>query len=85
MIKKLKAQLVAKNYMQIDGFDFEETFAPVVRMESVRTLFAIMAYYSLMTIHLDVMKTFLHVYSDVELYIQQPNGYVNSHYFHKVL
>src|SRR5271170_6776655 len=85
VIKELKARLVAKGYMQIDGFDFGETFAPVVRMESVQTLFAITAYYSLTAIHLDATKAFLHAYSDVELYVQQPDGYVNPRYPHKVL
>ena len=45
-IAKYKARLVAKGYVQRPGIDFEEVFAPIARLESVRLLLAIAAHYS---------------------------------------
>jgi hypothetical protein len=42
-IIKHKARLVARGFMQREGIDFDDTFAPVARMESVRLLFALAA------------------------------------------
>jgi hypothetical protein len=56
-IIKYKARLVAKGYSQQFGFDYEdETYAPVVRIEHVRMLFAIAAFFNLPVIHLDAKK-----------------------------
>jgi len=82
---KYKARLVAKGYSQIEGIDFDETFAPVVRIESVRHLFAIAAYQDLEILHVDAKTAFLNGPSDVDLYIEQPEGFVNPHYPSKVL
>ena len=44
-IAKYKARLIAKGYIQRPGIDFEEVFAPIARLESVRLLLAIAAHY----------------------------------------
>src|SRR5436190_16002573 len=62
-----KARLVAKRYSQIAGLDFTETFAPVVRIESIHTLLAIAAFYRLYILHADAKTAFLNGISDLEL------------------
>ena len=56
---KHKARLVAKGYIQKQGVNFEEVFAPVARLESVRLLLVIAAHYSWEVHHMDVKSTFL--------------------------
>ena len=58
-VVKHKAHLVAKGYVQKQGVDFEEVFAPVARLESVRLLLAIAAYHSWEVHHMDVKSAFL--------------------------
>ncbi|GJW81119.1 ribonuclease H-like domain, reverse transcriptase, RNA-dependent DNA polymerase [Tanacetum coccineum] len=59
-IIKHKARLVAKGYIQEHGIDFEEVFAPVARMETIRLLLAIAANNKWQVHHLDVKSAFLH-------------------------
>jgi len=84
-IIKHKARLVAKGYSQQFGFDFDETYAPVVRIEHVRILFALAAFFNLPIIHLDAKNAFLHGDSDFAIYIKQPPGFENSAYSEYVL
>ena len=58
-IHKYKARLVAKGYSQKPGVDFEETFAPVVRMETVRTVIALAAQFEMKVYQLDIKSAFL--------------------------
>nr|GEW15506.1 ribonuclease H-like domain, reverse transcriptase, RNA-dependent DNA polymerase [Tanacetum cinerariifolium] len=75
-IIKLKARLVAKGYIQQHGIDFEEVFAPVVRMETVRLLLAITANNKWEVHHLDVKYVFLHGALKEEVYVTQPEGFI---------
>jgi transposase InsO family protein len=84
-IMKYKARVVAKGYSQIAGLDFEDTFAPVVRIESVRHLFAIAAFYGLYILQIDAKTAFLNGDSDLELYISQIEGFEDRRNPHKVL
>lgn len=83
--EKYKARIVVKSYSQVAGLDFNETFAPVVRVESVRILFAIAAANDLYILHIDCKNTFLHGQSDVEIYVFQPEGFVDPHFPKRVL
>jgi hypothetical protein len=58
-IVKYKARLVAKGYVQWPGIDYEEAFAPVARLESVRLLLAIAAHYGWGIHHMDIKSAFL--------------------------
>src|SRR5208282_474578 len=71
-----KARFVAKGYLQRPGFDFDETFAPVARFATIRTLLAIAAGLGLRLHHMDVTTAFLYGDLDEEIYIEQPEGYV---------
>jgi len=82
---KYKARLVAKGYSQEFGFDYDETYAPVVRIEHVRILFALAAFFGLPVIHLDAKNAFLHGESDFAIYIEQPPGFENHAHIDAVL
>src|SRR5947207_4771227 len=84
-VVRYKARVVTKGYSQIAGLDFTETFAPVVRIESVRTLFAIAAFYNLYILHANAKTAFLNGNSDLELYVEQPEGFLDQNYPDEVL
>ena len=71
-----KAHFIAKGYLQHPGFDFDETFAPVARFATIRTLLAIATGLGLRVHHMDVKTAFLYGDLDEEIYVEQPEGYV---------
>jgi hypothetical protein len=72
---KYKARLVAKGYIQRQGVDYEEVFAPVARLETVRLLLALAAQQEWKVHHMDVKSTFLNGDLTKEVYVKQPIGY----------
>jgi Reverse transcriptase (RNA-dependent DNA polymerase) len=80
MIERYKHRIVAQGFPQIADLDFEETFAPVVRIESVRCLLAYAAFAALHLLHIDYKTVFLNGQSYVELYVEQPEGFANERY-----
>ena len=85
IFERYKARIVAQGFSQIAGLDFNETWAPVVRIESVRVLLALAALFDLWIIHIDAKTAFLNGNSDVELYVRQPEGFVDRRYPNHVL
>ncbi|GJZ35810.1 zinc finger, CCHC-type containing protein, partial [Tanacetum coccineum] len=77
-IIKYKARLVAKGYVQEQGIDFDEVFAPVARIETVRLILALAAYHGWQVHHLDVKSAFLHGELKEEVYVTQPEGFVQQ-------
>jgi hypothetical protein len=75
-ITKYKARLVAKGYAQREGVDFDEVFAPVARIETVRLLLALAAQNGWQVHHMDVKSAFLNGDLKEEVYVQQPPGFV---------
>ena len=71
-ITKNKARLVCKGYAQEEGLDYGETFAPVARMEGVRSLLAYAAYKGFKVYQMDVNSSFLNGILEEEVYIEQP-------------
>jgi hypothetical protein len=59
VVTRNKARLVAKDYAQVAGLDFEETFAPVARLESIRILLAYAAHHSFRLFQMEVKSDFL--------------------------
>ena len=77
-IDKYKARLVAGGDSQKEGIDFHETWAPVVKMTSVRVLLSIAAMYDLELHQMDVKTAFLNGDLEEEIYMRQPEGYTVS-------
>jgi hypothetical protein len=75
---KLKARLVVQGFKQRQGIDYSETFAPVVRLESLRILLALKAIKGWKSFQLDVKTAFLYGDIDREIYMAQPQGYVEK-------
>ncbi|GJT43758.1 retrotransposon protein, putative, ty1-copia subclass [Tanacetum coccineum] len=75
-----KARLVAKGFTQTYGVDYEETFSPVADIRSIRILIAIAAYYDYEIWQMDVKTAFLNVHLSEEVYMEQPEGFVNPKY-----
>jgi hypothetical protein len=84
-IVKRKARLVARGFVQQEGIDFDEVFAPVARMESVRLLLALAAREGWQVHHMDVKSAFLNEDLKEEVYIRQPAGFVMASQEGKVL
>ena len=74
-VVRFKSRLVAKGYSQRHGIDFEETFSPVVRFSSIRTLLALAMQKDMIVHQMDVVTAFLNGELDEEIYMQQPDGY----------
>jgi hypothetical protein len=71
-VVKHKVRLVAKGYAQWQGVDFDEVFAPVARMETVRLLLALAAHSKWEVHHMDVKSAFLNGVLTEEVYVQKP-------------
>jgi hypothetical protein len=67
-----KARLVAQGYCQKEGIDYEETFAPVARLEAIRILLAFAASKGFKLFQMDVKSAFLNGYIEEEVYVRQP-------------
>ena len=70
-----RAQLVAKGYSQIPGQDFDQTFSPVMRLDSLKNLIAITTIHDLDMCILDIKSTYLHSNLDETIYMEQPEGF----------
>nr|GEZ93676.1 hypothetical protein [Tanacetum cinerariifolium] len=79
-----KARLVAKGYAQEEGIDFEESFAPVARLEAVRIFIAYAAHKSFLIFQMDVKTAFLNGPLKEEVYVAQPDGFVDTDHPEKV-
>ncbi|GKG10445.1 retrovirus-related pol polyprotein from transposon TNT 1-94, partial [Tanacetum coccineum] len=71
-----KARLVAKDYAQEKGIDFEESFAPVARLEAVYIFVAYAVHKSFPIYQMDVKTAFLNGLLKEEVYVAQPDGFV---------
>ncbi|KAK2411591.1 putative mitochondrial protein [Trifolium repens] len=74
-VERYKARLVAKGYSQRAGIDYDEVFAPVARLETVRLIISLAAQNKWKIHQMDVKSAFLNGVLDEEVYIEQPQGY----------
>jgi hypothetical protein len=75
-----KARLVAQGYCQEEGIDYEETFAPVARLEAIRIFLAYAAHRGLKVFQMDVKSAFLNGKLKEEVYVKQPPGFESEKY-----
>lgn len=75
-IERFKGRLVAKGFQQIYGIDYDETFSPVVRFTSIRALLAVAVSRGMYIHQMDVITAFLNGHLDEDIYMKQPEGYV---------
>ncbi|GJV50645.1 retrovirus-related pol polyprotein from transposon TNT 1-94 [Tanacetum coccineum] len=83
-VLKNKARLVAKGYRQEEGLDFEESFAPVARLEAIRIFLANAASKNMTVYQMDVKTAFLNGELKEEVYVSQPEGFVDPDRPHHV-
>ena len=76
--------MVARGFTQQPDIDFNETFAPIARMDTVRTVLAIAVQNKWHVHQMDVKLAFLNVYLEEEVYVEQPPGYEVPGQEHKV-
>nr|GEY06915.1 hypothetical protein [Tanacetum cinerariifolium] len=73
-----KSRLVVRGYRQEEGIDFEESFAPAARMEAIRIFLAYVAHKSFTVFQMDVKTTFLHSSLKEDVYVCQPEGFIDA-------
>lgn len=69
-LERYKVRLVAKGYTQTYGIDYQETFAPVANMNTIRILLSLAAHYNCSTLQYDVKNVFLHVELEEEIFME---------------
>ena len=77
-IERYKARLVAQDFSQKQGLDYDETFSPVIRFESFRSLVAIAVQNGLKLHQLDITAAFLNGHLEEEVFMRQPEGFVEK-------
>ena len=75
IIVRNKARLVAQGYNQQEGIDYEDTFAPIARLESIRMLIAFACYKNFILYQMDLKSPFLYGFINEEAYVEQPLGF----------
>ena len=70
-----KARLVAQSYNQQEGIDYDETYAPVARLEAIRLLIAFASHKGFKLFQMDVKTAFLNGTLQEEVYVKQPPGF----------
>ncbi|GKB54815.1 retrovirus-related pol polyprotein from transposon TNT 1-94 [Tanacetum coccineum] len=77
VVSRNKARLVAQGYNQQEGIDYDETYAPVARLESIRILLAYACALDFKLFQMDVKSAFLNGFINEEVYVAQPLGFIN--------
>jgi hypothetical protein len=71
---------VAKGYSQVEGLDFDETFAPVAKLESICILLVYVTHHDFKLYQMDVKSSFLNGIIKKEVYVEQPPGFESEEY-----
>jgi hypothetical protein len=79
-----KLTLVTQGYSQKEGIDYEETFAPVARLEAIRILLAFSVAKGFRLYQMDVNSAFLNGFLKEEVYVRQPPGFESVEFPHRV-
>ena len=84
IVVRNKVRLVTQGYTQKKGIDYDETFAPVVRLEAIRILLAFACYMDFKLYQMDVKSVFLNSIIKEEVYVEQPLGFEEPKFFYHV-
>nr|GEV14555.1 retrovirus-related Pol polyprotein from transposon TNT 1-94 [Tanacetum cinerariifolium] len=77
VVSRNKVRLVAQGYNQQEGFDYDETYAPVARLESITILLAYACALDSKIFQMDVKSAFMNDYINEEVYVAQPLGFID--------
>ncbi|GJU63323.1 retrovirus-related pol polyprotein from transposon TNT 1-94 [Tanacetum coccineum] len=77
VVTRNKARLVAQGYNQQEGIDYDETYAPVARLESIRILLAYACALDFKLYQMDMKSAFLNGFINEEVYVAQPPGFID--------
>ncbi|GKA06332.1 retrovirus-related pol polyprotein from transposon TNT 1-94 [Tanacetum coccineum] len=77
VVSRNKARLVAQGYNQQEGIDYDETYAPVARLESIRILLAYAYALDVKLFQMDVKSAFFNGFINEEVYVAQPPGFID--------
>ena len=84
VMTRKKARLVAQGFTQVEGLDFEETFAPVARLEAIRMLLAFTVHHDFKLYQIDVKSAFLNGPLSELVYVEQPPRFEDPKHPHHV-
>ena len=76
---------MAQGYTQVEGIDFDESFAPVARLESIRILLSIACIMNFKLYQMDMKSAFLNGFLNEEVFVEQPKGFQDPHFPDHVL
>jgi hypothetical protein len=74
-IQKYKARVIAQGFTQVEGIDFDQTFAPVTKFSSLHTVFALAAKHDLEVYQMDIKAAYLNAHLKEEIYMKAPPGF----------
>jgi hypothetical protein len=80
VVTRNKARFVAKGYSQVEGLDFDEIYAPIPRLESIRILLVYATYHGFKLYQMDVKSVFLNGPIKEKVSVEQPPGFKDSEY-----
>ena len=75
-----KSRLVAQVYIEVEGIDFDESFAPIARLESIWILLSIVCIMNFKLYQMDVKSVFLNGFLNEEVFVEQPKGFQDPHF-----
>jgi hypothetical protein len=84
ILTRNKARLVAKGYSQVEGLDFDETFAPVARLESIHILLVYATHHDFKLYQIDVNIAFFNRTTREDVYVEQPPSFEDEEYPNQV-
>jgi hypothetical protein len=83
-LEHYKARWVVRGFRQRAGVDFTDTFAPVIKLSTIRTILHLAASRAWSVHQMDISNTFLHGHLSEQVYCQQPTGFVNAEHPYRV-
>jgi hypothetical protein len=83
-VTRNKARLVVQGFLQQEGLDYTDVFAPVARIEAIRLFLAFVSYKGFKVYQLDVKSAFLYGQLEDKVYVLQPPGFTDPHHPNKV-